>query len=272
LSTLVDYTHRDAEVDDTVLVSHALQNGPEAFAPIIERLKDPARLGAWLRTIAIHRCINLLKRRGRLVDFDAIEEPAASQPSPAEELEKSELQNQVMRAVDKLGKTQRETVVLYYIGEYSLAEVAAIQEVPLGTIKRRLHEARKRLKTDMLTMVADVLQDNAPDDAMAERVFELLCAYPMGKRADRVQTWQELAQIGRVGKEGFERSYELPHVLSRNRAVHYVSKKTRKAVVGALMNWAAFCGTPKDAVRKALPVEKVCRAMVHEGQSDILLR
>jgi hypothetical protein len=38
------------------------------------------------------------------------------------------------------------------------------------------------------------------------------------------------------------------------------------------MNWAAFCGTPKDAVRKALPVEKVCRAMVHEGQSDILHR
>ena len=40
MSTLVDHTYRDAEMDDTALVTHALQNGPEAFAPIIERYKD----------------------------------------------------------------------------------------------------------------------------------------------------------------------------------------------------------------------------------------
>ena len=50
------------------------------------------------------------------------------------------------------------------------------------------------------------------------------------------------------------------------------SKKTRRAIVGALMNWAAYKNTPKEAVRKALPVESVCRAMVREHESDILHR
>ena len=360
-------------LDDAALVAHALQHGPAAFAPIIERYKDavfgvtlarlrnfhdaedltqttfveafsglerlekPARLGAWLRTIAIHRCINFLKRREREVDFDSLDEPAAPQPSPHEDAERSELQQRVMRAVDKLSKTQRETVALFYIGDYSLAEVAAIQEVPLGTIKRRLHEARRRLKEDMFTMVADVLKDSAPDETLADRVFALLCAYPDGKRSSNHQTWQELSQIGRGGREGFARSYELPHALSRNRAVHFAalhyegddgpprdfaldllkqalkdknwrvrktaatrllfsqiiseeeraeqliplvlealacesSTKTRRAIVGALMNWAIFCGTPKEVVRKALPVERVCRTMVGENEVDILFR
>ena len=195
----------------------------------------------------------------------------------------------------------------------------------------------------MSTLIDHTHRDAEADDAAlvthalqnGPKAF-LLCAYPAGKRADRARIRQELAQIGRAGKGGFERSYELPHALSRNRAVHYValsydsedgpprdfalglikramkdknwrvrktaatrllfskivsederaekliplvlgmlqdeSKKTRRAIVGALMNWAAFCGTPKDAVRKALPVESVCRAMIREGESDILHR
>lgn len=376
MSTLADHTYKDADIandlSDAALVANARTNGPQAFAPIIERykdavfgvalsrlrnfhdaedlaqttfveafdaiarLKEPERLGAWLRTIAIHRCINFLKKRHRTVAFDAIEEPPSPALSPLADVENGELRQQVLSAVDKLSKTQRETVALYYIGDYSLAEVAAIQEVPLGTIKRRLHDARKRLKEDLFTMVADVLKDSAPDAALADRVFDLLCAYPAGQRPNSAQTRRELAQIGRAGKDGFERSYELPHALSRHRAVHFVamhyqseegpphdfalelmkkatrdknwrvrktaatrllfsrivsqderaeklipivlgmladeSKKTRKAIVGALMNWAAFSDTPKEAVRKALPLESICRAMIHESESDILHR
>ena len=40
MSTLFDHTHRDTEADDAALVAHALQNGPEASGPIIERYKD----------------------------------------------------------------------------------------------------------------------------------------------------------------------------------------------------------------------------------------
>ena len=252
------------EQDDATLVARAIQDGPRAFGAIVaryqdavfgvalsrlrnfhdaedltqttfveafdrlDRLKEPAGLGRWLRTIAIHRCINYLKRRERIVDFEAVAEPVSERPSPQADVEQAELRAQVMDAVGRLSKTQRETVTLYYIGDYSLAEVAAIQDVPLGTVKRRLHEARKRLKEDMLEMVEDVLKDNAPDDAMADRVFDLLCAYPSGGRLFSGEITRTLEEIGTAGKNGFVRAINLPHWRSRVMAVHYLGREYRQ--------------------------------------------
>ena len=247
--------------DDAALVALTIQEGPKAFGEIVarykdavfgvalsrlrnfhdaedltqttfmeafdrlDRLKDPECLGPWLRTIAINRSINFLKRRERIVDFEAIKEPVSDEPSPQIDVEKAELRKQVMDAIGRLSKTQRETVTLYYISEYSLAEVAAIQDVPLGTIKRRLHEARKKLKEEMLEMVEDVLKDNAPDETMADRVFGLLCSYPTGGRIWSRETKNAIAQIGKEGKEGFVRVLELPHWRSRLMVVHYLGQK-----------------------------------------------
>ena len=203
--------------DDTALVDAALCGGPEDFTPIIARykdavfgialarlrhfhdaeditqqvfieayerldnLKDPLRLGAWLRTIAIHRSINHLKRERRGADLESAL-PAHSVATPEDDLEGNELRKQVLAAIGRLSKTQRETVTLYYISGYTQQEVAAIQEVALGTIKYRLHEARGRLKKDMVEMVEEVLKEGAPREDLAERVFSLLCAYPEGGR------------------------------------------------------------------------------------------
>ena len=251
-----------AEVmDNETLVAQALDGGPGAFGPIIVRykdavfgvalarlrnfhdaedltqttfveaferlgnLKDPERLGAWLRTITIHRCINHLKRRDRIVDFEEIKEPAAESPSPDADLERKRLRERVMDAVGRLSRTQGETVMLHYISEYTVAEVAAIQEVPVGTIKRRLHEARKRLKQEMMDMVEDVLRDSAPDEKMADRVFDLLCAYPSGGAFGDRKTVKTLGEIGEAGKDGFTRAMELPHWRSRRLTVSYLARE-----------------------------------------------
>lgn len=262
MPSIIDISCEDYEVvsdsrDDATFVARVLKGELEAFAPIIERykdavfgvalsrlrnfhdaedltqttfveafgqldrLKEAGRLGPWLRTIAINRCINFLKRRERIVDFETIEEPVSTKPSPEIALEQSELRDQVMAAIGRLSKTQRETVTLFYIGEYSLAEVAAIQDVPVGTIKRRLHEARKKLKED-LEMVEDVLKDSAPDAAMADRVFELLCAYPSGGRLFSSSVSKTLEEIGTTGKDGFLRALDLPHWRSRLMVAHYL--------------------------------------------------
>ena len=90
-------------------------------------------------------------------------------PTPQARLEASELRQRVLDAIGRLSKTQRETVTLYYISEYSQAEVASILGVPVGTIKRRLHDARERLKEGLLDMVEEVLKDSGPDSALAAR-------------------------------------------------------------------------------------------------------
>ena len=241
------------EVGDAELVADARARGVEAFAPIIERyknavfavsltrlhhlhdaedvaqgtfveaferlqnLKDPNRLGAWLRSIAIHRSIDWLRREQRSVELGEIQEPHSGELDALAQLEKDELSEQVLTAVGRLPRTQRETVTLFYISGYSQREVAAIQEVPLGTIKRRLHQARKRLKEDMLDMVEDVLKGGAPKEDFAERVFSLLRVYP-SKEINR-KKWrkigEELRRISGPGIEGFIKALEVPHWQTR---------------------------------------------------------
>ena len=55
----------------------------------------------------------------------------------------------VLEAVPRLCQAQRETTTLFYINGYSLEQVSAMQEVPLGTVKRRLHDARQNWHEDV---------------------------------------------------------------------------------------------------------------------------
>jgi len=52
----------------------------------------------------------------------------------------------VVRAVTRLPLPQRSVIVLFYINDCSLQEVAEILEIPAGTVKSRLHYARLTLK------------------------------------------------------------------------------------------------------------------------------
>ena len=239
-----DKTRTDAE-----LVSAARACEPEAFAPIMQRyqdavfavalarlgdfheaedvaqqafveafhrlsgLKDPARLGAWLRSITIHRSIDRIRRRRNQADIEAGPVPASNEPTPPEQLSKQELRESVLAAVARLTKTQRETTTLYYINGYSVAEVAAIQEAPVGTVKRRLHDAREKLKQEMIGMVEDVLKSEAPKDDFSEQVFQLLLQYKRPRKWG--ETLAEIRKIGGDGVEGFVRAMETPHWQTR---------------------------------------------------------
>ena len=52
----------------------------------------------------------------------------------------------IRRAIGALPLQQRVVVVFYYINDLSLQEIAEILEVPVGTVKSRLHYGRKSLK------------------------------------------------------------------------------------------------------------------------------
>jgi RNA polymerase sigma-70 factor, ECF subfamily len=53
---------------------------------------------------------------------------------------------QVQKAVSQLPVSQRVVVVLYYLNDLSLQEIAEILEIPVGTVKSRLHYGRQALK------------------------------------------------------------------------------------------------------------------------------
>ena len=147
----------------------------------------------------------------------------------------------VLAAIARLSKAQRETTTLFYINGYSIAEVAGVQEVPVGTVKRRLHDARARLKEEMLAMVEDVLKSEAPKEDFAGRVMEVLSLRrPRPPRP--CMPWREMAaelrQIGSRGIEGYVKAMDSPHSPIRVTAMsmirHCVSDETKETVIGLL--------------------------------------
>jgi len=141
--------------------------------------------------------------------------------TPQRQLERRELRDEVLAAIGRLGDALRETTTLFYINGYSVEEVAGIQDVPVGTVKRRLHDARTRLKEEMIAMVEDVLKSESPREEIAQQVYEMLECYDRPpvtqERWDEIK--EKLREIGTDGIEGFIRALECPHSPTRRLAV-----------------------------------------------------
>ena len=110
---------------------------------------DPkrAKFSTWLLTIARNRCCNFLKRRSRTTA--ELGDPVCNAASPAMDVVDGETWNQLDAALDRLSIEQRAAFVLAEIQELSLAEIAAIEGVPLGTVKSRLSRAKENLRREL---------------------------------------------------------------------------------------------------------------------------
>ncbi len=129
----------------------------------LSRLREPAAFAGWLRRLVFMRCTRI--RRGKrleVVPLDLAAQIAAPLPDPLECLVAGELSQQVGRAIQVLAEPDRQVVTLFYISSYSHAEIAAFLEVPESTVKKRLHDARRRLKKGMIAMVKERLNEQAP--------------------------------------------------------------------------------------------------------------
>jgi RNA polymerase sigma factor (sigma-70 family) len=71
-------------------------------------------------------------------------------PGPAELTEQELTQERVVRAWERLGEEHRAVLAMHDIEDYTLPELAQIMDIPLGTLKSRLHRARARLR-ELLT-------------------------------------------------------------------------------------------------------------------------
>ncbi len=75
-----------------------------------------------------------------------LEQVAAHQEGPLDDLLRSEQKAEVWQGLERLSDLDRETLVSFYIHGRSLAQMSREFEAPVGTIKRRLHVARHRLR------------------------------------------------------------------------------------------------------------------------------
>lgn len=111
------------------------------------QLRDPAALHAWLCSILVNCWHDHLRAGKDTLDIDSVAEcelPAAG--CPEEDCLQNEVVRRVRAAVGKLPAGQREVVTLVDLEEFSYAEVAAILEIPIGTVMSRLSRARAALR------------------------------------------------------------------------------------------------------------------------------
>jgi RNA polymerase sigma-70 factor (ECF subfamily) len=114
----------------------------------LAQLRDPQCFAGWLRQITVRMAINRLTRGLPLakVEDEVLDNTQAAGLAPLEELVKAEQATELYRALERLKPVDRATLVAFYLRGRTLKQMAREFETPVGTIKRRLHVARNRLK------------------------------------------------------------------------------------------------------------------------------
>jgi RNA polymerase sigma-70 factor (ECF subfamily) len=121
----------------------------------LDQLDDPRCFGGWIRSIAARMAINYAVRRGPRMsgDREMLENGIVEKHTPLVVVLAREREDQVRRGLRRLRTLDRETLEAFYFEGHSLVEMSRRFGTPVGTIKRRLHVARKRLAKELETLM-----------------------------------------------------------------------------------------------------------------------
>jgi RNA polymerase sigma-70 factor, ECF subfamily len=115
-------------------------------------LRDPERFDAWLGRITVNACrLTLRKRRGvREISSDEVGGAETRAHGAAPELADATADIDAFdRAFERLSVDERALLLFHHRDELALADIAARLDIPIGTVKSRLHRARQALERAM---------------------------------------------------------------------------------------------------------------------------
>ena len=121
----------------------------------LPRLRDAERFGPWLHRLLVNACYEELRwhrRWSTRITVLPVDGPGGPDPTIS-----VDDRDALDRAFERLSPQQRAVFVLHHHAGLSLAEVADVVGVPLGTVKSRLHHATRTLRT---AIVADSQVDS----------------------------------------------------------------------------------------------------------------
>ena len=110
-------------------------------------LQEPRALRAWLYRIAHRQAVSQLRRTGAMPDATAEPLDASSDvPEADDDTFPAEAAEQVHLGLSALALAHREVLTLHFLEGMSVGEIAAVLEVPAGTVKSRLFHAKRALR------------------------------------------------------------------------------------------------------------------------------
>jgi len=125
----------------------------------IQRFNIELKFSTWLYRIATNLCIDRIRKKKPDYYLDAevpgtdglnmYSQIAADGRLPEDDVESLELQAMIQLEISKLPEKYRSVIVLKYIEELSLNEISEILELPLGTVKTRIHRGREALRKQL---------------------------------------------------------------------------------------------------------------------------
>lgn len=117
------------------------------------------KFSTWLYRIATNLCIDRLRKKKPDYYLDAevsgseglnmYSQIASDMAKPEDEVESLELQETIQVEIMKLPEKYRSVIVLKYIEELSLKEISEILDLPVGTVKTRIHRGREALRKQL---------------------------------------------------------------------------------------------------------------------------
>jgi len=129
---------------DEQLAFDAVQESWITLSRTLRTLNDPRGFRLWAYKTVRWRTMDQLRRRGRPAEplEDEVRCDGGSPPDLA-------THDQLSRHMACLPRVEKVALTLFYLEEMTLAEIATIEDVPVGTVKSRLGRARDRLRDRM---------------------------------------------------------------------------------------------------------------------------
>jgi RNA polymerase sigma-70 factor (ECF subfamily) len=134
--------------------AEAQEAAQEVFIKALQKLSqlnEPAAFPGWLRSIAVRQSINRSTRRpaAASVEPQTLDSFGGRSEAPLSFLLARERSDQLHAGLGRLASLDRSTLVAFYLRGQTLLEMSDEFDAPVGTIKRRLHVARKRLAKEL---------------------------------------------------------------------------------------------------------------------------
>jgi RNA polymerase sigma-70 factor (ECF subfamily) len=121
------------------------------------QLRETGKFKEWVFQITANQFRNQIKKKKRertyfVEDFSAVvnERPQDSTVNPDKIFDEADLSDKVRKAINNLHPKMKTALVLFELQGFNIDEVAGILSISPGTVKSRLHYARKRLKDELL--------------------------------------------------------------------------------------------------------------------------
>ena len=133
----------------------------EAFVLAFQKLNSFQRksgLYTWLYRIAMNAWISRNRRQRPKISVDAVRESSGAEPedtseTPEQEIEREEQVAQIRTAISELSPEHRAVLVLRDIDGCCYDDISEMLDIPVGTVRSRLHRARMDLKTKLCNVL-----------------------------------------------------------------------------------------------------------------------